>query len=105
MNLCMLSIIVPTAIEDVIIDWLMEQDDIDGFNSLNLYGHGSKESVMSMAERVTGKSAKVMYQTHTSESNAKNILGRLKSEFAASDIHYMIRPVIDAGNLSFYEDS
>jgi uncharacterized protein DUF3240 len=104
MTLCMLSIIIPTAIESVIIDWLLEQDDINGFNSIALYGHGSHESGMSISERVTGKSAKVMFQTHVGEADAHNILGRLKKQFARSDIHYMIRPMIDAGNLMSYEE-
>lgn len=104
MNICMLSIIVPVAIEAVIIDWLLEQDDINGFNSLNLYGHGSDESTLSLSERVTGKSAKVMFQTHVSEVGSKQILGRLKKQFARTDIHYMIRPLIAAGNLMLYED-
>lgn len=104
MTLCMLSIIVPTAIESVIIDWLLEQEDIDGFNSIALHGHGSNENSMSVSERVTGKSAKVMFQTHVSETEARNILHRLKKKFARTDIHYMIRPLIDAGNLMSYEE-
>ena len=104
MTLCMLSIIVPTAIEAVIIDWLLEQDDVSGFNSIVVHGHGSNESAMSISERVTGKSAKVMFQTHVGEAEARNILGRLKKQFARSDIHYMIRPMIDAGNLMSYEE-
>lgn len=106
MKLTMLTIIIPAALEEVLIDWLLEQDDIVGFNSLPIYGHGSsKESQMSMAERVTGKSARVMFQTHVELEGAKNILGRLKKQFASSDIHYMIRPLIDAGNLMSYDES
>ncbi|HPF47533.1 MAG: DUF3240 family protein [Alphaproteobacteria bacterium] len=103
MKLCMLSLIVPDAIEDTIIDWLLEQDEIDGFNSLSLFGHGSHESVMSFSERVTGKASKKMFQSHVTEQQANDILARLKKDFANADIHYMIRPLIDAGNLSNYE--
>ena len=104
MNLCMLTIIIPTALEDVVIDWMLEQSDIKGFNSSSIYGHGSDETNMSIAERVTGKSRRVMFQTHVTENDAKNILTRLKKEFASSDIHYMIRSLIDAGNLISYEN-
>lgn len=104
MNLCMLTIIIPTTLEDVVIDWMLEQSDIAGFNSSSIYGHGSAETGMSVSERVTGKSKRVMFQTHVSESDAKNILARLKQEFARSDIHYMIRPLIAAGNLMSYND-
>ena len=105
MNISMLTIISPVALEDVIIDWLLEQDDIDGFNSFPIYGHGSsKEAHMSMSERVTGKSARVMFQSHVELDVAKNILKRLKKQFASGDIHYMIRPLIDAGNLMSYDE-
>ncbi|MBL4601603.1 MAG: DUF3240 family protein [Emcibacteraceae bacterium] len=104
MNLCMLTIIIPTALEDVVIDWMLEQSDIMGFNSSSIYGHGSDETNMSIAELVTGKSKRVMFQTHVPENIAKNILTRLKKTFASRDIHYMIRPLIDAGNLMSYED-
>lgn len=104
MNLCMLTIIIPATLEDVVIDWMLEQSDIRGFNSSSLYGHGSDETKMSIAERVTGKSQRVMFQTHLTESVAKNILTRLKKEFASKDIHYMMRPLIDAGNLMSYQN-
>ncbi|MEZ5758198.1 MAG: DUF3240 family protein [Emcibacteraceae bacterium] len=103
MSLCMLSLIVPVAIESTIIDWLLEQDEIKGFNSLSLDGHGAHENAMTLSERVTGKSVKKMFQSHVTEVQAKDILGRLKKDFANADIHYMIRPLLDAGNLSSYE--
>lgn len=103
MTLTMLSIIVPVAIDDVIIDWLLEQDDIHGFNSLSIFGHGSDEDVMSIGEKVSGKSRRTMFQTHVEEDLAKAILSRLKKAYPSSDIHYMIRPMIDAGNLKSYE--
>lgn len=103
MTLTMLSIIVPVAMEDSMIDWLLEQQEIDGFNSIPMHGHGSHEDGMSLAEKVTGKSRKIMFQTHVSEETARKMLTQLKKDFARADIHYMIRPLIDAGNLSSYE--
>ena len=105
MNICMLSIIIPKAIESTMIDWLLEQPEISGFNSLEIHGHGSHEDQFSLSEQVTGKSQRTMYQTHLSESNAREVLARLKQDFARSDIHYMIRPLIDAGNLMTFDES
>lgn len=107
MNLCMLTIIIPTTLEDVVIDWMLEQSEIvgfTGFNSSSIYGHGSEETSLSIAERVVGKSRRVMLQTHITESDAKRVLSKLKKEFPSKDIHYMIRPLIDAGNLMSYQN-
>lgn len=104
MKITMLSIIIPEALEDNMIDWLLEQNDIHGFNSIPIFGHGSSENDMTMSEKVAGKSKRIMYQTHVTEEIAKKSLNQLKRDFARSDIHYMIRPLIDAGNILSYED-
>ncbi len=104
-EICMLSIIVPVAIEEVMIDWLHEQEEITGFNSIEIFGHGTHEEQMSLYEKVTGKSRRIMYQSHLSEKNARIVLSRLQQDFAKNDIHFMIRPLIAAGNLMSLDKS
>ncbi len=103
MSLCLLTIISPLALEEVIVDWLLEHDNIKGFTSILVRGHGGQEENLSLSEQVTGRSDGVMFDTHIPLEYAHDILGNLKKDFAMSDIHYMIRPVIDAGNIRSYE--
>jgi hypothetical protein len=100
-NLCMLSINIPIEVEDSMIDWLLEQEEVEGFNSIKIHGHGTHEIHMALFEKVTGKSQRIMYQTHLSKENAQSILSKLKRDFAKNDIHYMVFPLLEAGNLMF----
>ena len=101
--LYLLTINVPVVIEEVVVDWLLEQEDINGFNSMATSGHGSNESNMVTSEKVTGRTRRVQFQTHLALATAEVLLKKLKHKFTTSDIHYMIAPLTQAGNLSTYE--
>ncbi|PHZ86508.1 DUF3240 family protein [Paremcibacter congregatus] len=103
MTLCLLTITTPSAVEDVIVDWFLEQEDIGDFNSMPAFGHGSHEGKMSVAERVTGRSRKTMFQLHLSLPTVERILAKLKKDFAGTEIHYMMSPLMRAGDLTAYE--
>ncbi len=102
--ICLISIIIPKAIEDVIVDWLLEQDGFSGFNSMMVNGYGMDEQHMSLSERVTGNTDRIMFQMHMSSSVADVVLSELKKDFTGSDIHYMITPISEAGNLASYDN-
>ena len=99
MNLCLLTLITPAAIEDVVVDWLLEQQGFTGFNSMAVNGYGLDEKNMTLSEKVTGKTYRVMFQMHMDDTLSKFILGKLKQDFPTTDIHYMITPLSHAGNL------
>ncbi len=103
MKLCLMTIIIPASLEEIFVDWFMEQENLDGFSSSILYGHGTSEQNMSMSERVTGRSKKIMFQIHLSHSVAEIILAKLKNDFKGSQIHYMLAPLLDAGRLENYQ--
>jgi len=102
MTLCLLTIITPAAIEDVVVDWLLEQEGFTGFNSMAVNGYGLGEENMSLSEKVTGKTDRMMFQMHLDIKLSEIIMANLKRDFAVSDIHYMITPISDAGNLTSY---
>ncbi|MBT6032277.1 MAG: DUF3240 family protein [Kordiimonadaceae bacterium] len=99
---CLVSIIISKNIEDVVADWLLEQEGLTGFNSIPVNGYGLGEKHMSISEKVTGRTARVMFQFHIEEMQAETILLNLKSDFPGSDIHYMVTPLKSAGNLSSF---
>lgn len=99
----LLTINTPTIIEDVVIDWFLEQEEINEFSSMIIRGHGSAEENMSLPEKVTGKTKRVSFQFHLNELTVKTFLNKIKYKFAGSDIHYMITPIIETGDLSTYD--
>jgi hypothetical protein len=96
---CLLNMIVPPQVEDALAEWLLERDDVPGFSSVPVAGHGSSEKSMTLAERVAGRSRRVMFVTHVPSDTAKALLDDLRTAFAGSELHYWVVPVADFGRL------
>ncbi len=99
MTLCLLTIIVPVALEDSMIDWLLENPLAEGFTSFPVSGHGASEQRLSLAEKVSGRSRRIMFQIHLDRAAADRILQQLKKDYANTDMHFMLYPLLDAGHL------
>lgn len=98
-TICLLSIVVSPAIEDTIVDWLLDREEIPGFTSTPIYGHGSSIHSLSTQEQVTGRKKQVLFQVHMPSADAGTVIETLKQEFQGSGMHYWILPVSDAGHL------
>ena len=96
---CLLNLIVPPQVEDALAEWLLERDDVPGFSSVPVAGHGSSEKSMTLAEQVAGRSRRVMFVTHVPSDTAKALLEDLRTAFAGSGLHYWVVPVADFGRL------
>lgn len=95
----LLTLVMPPALSDLLVDWLLEQPEVVGFISLPVNGHGGEEHAMSAAEKVAGYRKGWMIQTHMPQKKACELLARLKESFAGSEIHYWMTPLIVGGNL------
>ncbi len=95
----LLSLVFPPALNDLLVDWLLEQPEVKGFISLPVNGHGGSEHSMSAAEKVAGYRKGAMIQTHMPQKKACELLRRLKKVFHGSDIHYWMTPLIVGGHL------
>jgi len=96
----LLSLVVPPSLSDPLIDWLLEQPEVAGFISLPVNGHGGSEHVMTAAEKVAGYRKGWMIQTHLPQKAACELLRRLKEDFAGSEVHYWITPLVVGGHLT-----
>ena len=96
----LLSLIAPPNLVDPLVDWLLEQEEITGFISLPVNGHGGAEHGMSESEKVAGYRRGWMLQTHMPEQHAMEVLHRLKQFFKGSDIHYWMTPLLSGGHLA-----
>ena len=99
MSDCLLNLIVPPQVEDALAEWLLERDDVPGFSSVPVSGHGSSEHSMTLAEQVAGRSRRVMFFTHVPSATAKTLLDDLRAAFPGSGLHYWVVPVAEFGHL------
>ena len=94
-----LHLIVSPSVEYSIADWLLERNEVSGFSTLPIRGHGSSEKSMSVAERVAGRSQQVLFMVHLEQTEAQHLLRAIRAEFRGSGMHYWLIPAADAGHL------
>jgi hypothetical protein len=99
MNECLLVIIATPAIEESLVDWLLERKEISGFSSTRIDGHGSRQSDLSLAEQVTGRQRKVMFHIHAECDEVRTLLDSLKQAFSGAGLHYWMMPLLEAGQI------
>jgi len=100
MDQCLLVVIVSPSMENAMVDWLLERDDVPGFTSIPVYGHGASVSSMTAAEQVAGRQRRVMFQLHLGQDKAGEVIEALRAAFGGSGMHYWVTPLADSGNLS-----
>ena len=100
MNQSLLTLICPPSLERPITDWLLEQENISGFTSIQVHGHGSDPLAFSLIEQVEGRKKQIMFQIHIASKLENIFIDNLKQSFKGTDIHYWLVPVTAAGNLS-----
>ena len=99
MHQCLLMIFAPPSVEDTVVDWLLEHDEIQGFSSAEAYGHGVRPSGMSLLEQVAGRQRRVQFMIHTSNEIAQHLVGDLREKFTGAGLHFFIVPVMEAGRV------
>ncbi len=99
MNLSLCTVIASPSLERPITDWLLEQEIISGFTSLEVHGHGSKPESLSLIEQVEGRKKQIMFQIHMTSDIESVFINNLKQNFNDADIHYWIVPILAAGSL------
>jgi len=95
----LLSLVVSPLVEDTLVDWLLARDEVPGFTSAAVNGHGSSSHAMSLAEQVSGRRRQVLFQLHLSAVQAQSLVAELKRDFGNSGIHYWLAPVLACGHL------
>jgi nitrogen regulatory protein PII len=98
-NSVLISIVVEPTIEDMVVDWLLEQTEVSGFTSLAVDGHGSSTHSMSTAEQVAGRKKQVMFQFYLPEQRMSAVVQGLTNDFHSTGLHYWVTPIVDHGRL------
>lgn len=95
----LLTLVVPPALEDALIDWILSQSEVQEFTSQPVYGHANRPDGLSHAEQVSARKKWIRFELHLLEQDLDMILGKLKREFPNRSIHYWILPISDTGKI------
>ncbi len=99
MSHCLLMIFAPPSVEETVVDWLLEHNEIEGFSSAEAYGHGVRQTGMSLLEQVTGRQRRVQFVIHTDQTIASHLIEDMRAKFSGVGLHYFIVPVLEAGRM------
>lgn len=99
MTACMLMIYAPPSVEETIVDWLLEHDDLEGFSSAEAYGHGMRHGGMSLLEQVSGRQRRVQFVIRTETEIARHLVADMRERFAGVGLHYFMLPVLEADRI------
>lgn len=99
MNKTLLTLICTPALERTVTDWLLDQEDLIGFTSMQVNGHGSDPETLNLIEQVQGSKKQIMFQIHMTSQKAEVAINDLKRDLKGAQIHYWLVPVLEAGNI------
>lgn len=96
---CLVSLVVTPEVEAPVTDWLLARENVRGFTSFPIAGHGTSIHSMSLAEQVAGKRRQIMFQLHLPIADGMSLIAAIKSAFSGSGMHYWLSPVLEAGHM------
>lgn len=99
MERCVLTIYAPPALEETLVDWLLENPAISGFSTTEAYGHGERQTGMTLLEQVTGRQRRVQFMVQTDPEVANQLIAQIKQQFGGVGLYYLLMPVLDAGRV------
>jgi len=95
---CCLTLIVPKALEENLLDLLLEHDALaSDFTISEVAGHGRTVAYQSNAEKVRGHARQVQIQIIMQHADVQTLLHDIKQALPRVNIVYRITPVTEAG--------
>jgi hypothetical protein len=97
----LLILIVTPKLEEVLVDFLLQQSAISGFTTAPASGHGTGNGSvkLSLVEQVTGRQSRVQFMLHATLPVMHELIAALKAKFQHTDMHYILLPVLDAQSI------
>lgn len=87
------------AMEESLVDWLLQFEHPAGFTSHRANGHSSRLEGLSLAEQVAGRKNQVHFQLHIPSEELPGFIEQLKQAFGGAGVHYWVVPLIESGHL------
>lgn len=98
-NLFLVTLNVPTALEEAMVDCLLTFETAQGFSSFTVSAHDHRNQGLSIAEQVTGRQRKMRFQMYIDKQHVAALVNKLKCDFAGTGLHYWVVPVIEHGEI------
>ncbi len=87
----------PPALEEMLVDWLLEFDPEQRFASYTVNEHNGDHSQLSLAEQVTGRQKQVRFELILAKDRYEGFMDKFRMDFSGSGIHYRVVPVLSQG--------
>ncbi len=97
---CVLTLSLPRALEEEVLDHLMAHPDLaTGFTLWQGQGMGTRVELTSAMEQVQGRARRVFVQVALSRQHVPALLGALRAELGSAGITYWVTPLLAFGRL------
>lgn len=94
-----LNLICPPAVEEKLLDALLESEGSEVFTSVQIHSHGAPHGGLSAQEQVMGRSRAMQVQVLLSGEALTHLLERFQRDFAGTGIRYWATPVAFEGEI------
>jgi len=98
-NGVLVTINVPPALEEAVVDWLLARDSVTGFTSYRAYGHASAHEHLSIAEQVSGRQRRLEFRVSMAALALDVFLSDLADQFSGADVFFVATPVLRSAHL------
>jgi phosphoenolpyruvate synthase/pyruvate phosphate dikinase len=98
---CSLTIVFPKALEEELIDYLLEQPEwVRGFTISQVEGKGTAVRLSGVVEEVRGRARRVQVQTILDCEDAHALIARLKELLPNPEVAYWVSPILEFGRFA-----
>lgn len=94
-----LTLLSPPAIDEKLLDLLLETSGSEVFTSVPTFSHGLLHARLSNEELVMGRSASAQFQIIVTEAEMGALLSRLREEFRGTGLRYWASPLSVEGEI------
>lgn len=95
---CCLTIVFPAALEENIVDHLLEHPELaSGFTTVEVEGHGQGSVYRSVSEQVRGRARRVKMEVVMDREDAQAIVAHLKESLPSREVAFWIAPIFEFG--------
>ena len=96
---CLLTLAVPQALEEEILDLLWAHPEmVPGFTVLHGQGMGAHVALTSSMEQVQGRARRVLVQVALPQAQLPALIDTLKQALPSPQIAYWVLPLLDFGS-------
>lgn len=95
-----LNLICPPAVEEKLLDVLLDSDGNEIFTSAPVHSHGTAHGRLSAQEQVMGRSRSTHIQVLLGEQALARLLEHIQKDFAGTGIRYWAAPVALGGEIT-----